>query len=151
MAMNRYSVKVIDGPVSVEALKSSPDPDFTTRDEDREVMKELMAREPLFHREEFGMTREDYERMTEADFWEVGASGRRYSREYIVESLGARYENFTYETWFIEDFQCRQISEDSYLVTYTLFQDDRETRRSTIWRRSGEDWKIFYHQGTIVE
>lgn len=149
--MNRYPVKVIDGPVSVEELKSLPNPDFTTKDEHREVMAELMAREPLFHREEFGLTQEDYERMTEPDFWEVGASGRRYSREHIVESLGTRYENLAHETWYIEDFQCRQIAEDSYLVTYTLSQDDRETRRSTIWRRSNNDWKIFYHQGTLVE
>jgi hypothetical protein len=149
--MKRYSVKVVNGPVSVEELKSRPDPDFSTKEEHREVMAELMAREPLFHREEFGMTRQDYEQMTEPDFWETGASGRRYSRNRIVESLEGRYENFTYETWYIEDFQCREISEDSYLVTYTLFEDDRQSRRSTIWRRSRGDWKIFYHQGTLVE
>ena len=149
--MKRYPVKVIDGPVSVEELKTRPDPDFTTRDEHHEVMAELMAREPLFHREASGTTRQDYERMTEPDFWEVGASGRRYSRDHIVESLEGRYENFTYETWYIEDFQCREIAADSYLVTYTLCQDDRQTRRSTIWRRSNGNWKIFYHQGTLIE
>lgn len=149
--MKRYSVKVIDGPVSFVELKSRPEPDFSTKDEHQEVMAELMAREPLFHREEFGMTKQDYERMTEPDFWEVGASGRRYSRDLIVESLDGRYKNFSYETWYVEDFQCRKIAEDSYLVTYTLFQDDRQSRRSTIWRRSNDDWKIFFHQGTLVE
>ena len=149
--MTKYAVKVIDGPVSTEELKSSPDPDFTTKEKHLEVMAELMKREPLFHREEFGTTREDYERMTDPDFWEVGASGRRYSRENVVESLEGRYKNLTHETWYIEDFQCQEVAKDNYLVTYTLFQDDRQSRRSTIWRRSDNDWKIVYHQGTLVE
>jgi len=37
------------------------------------------------------------------------------------------------------------------LLTYTLAQGARITRRATIWRRCGSDWKIVYHQGTIVE
>ncbi len=56
------------------------------------VLAELIEREPLFHREEFGRTRDDFEAMTEPEFFEVGASGRRYSRRYsrryvIDESL----------------------------------------------------------------
>jgi len=39
-----------------------------------------------------------------------------------------------------------------YLLTYTLLQDKtRLTRRSTIWRRTDGDWKIVFHQGTVVE
>ncbi|WP_156782043.1 nuclear transport factor 2 family protein [Acidihalobacter aeolianus] len=149
--MTKYSVSVVDGLVSEETLKSSPDPEFTTLEELHEVAAALRAREPLFHREAFGLTREYHERMTESDFWEVGASGRRYSREYIIESLEKRYASLIRTTWYIEDFQCREIAEQNYLVTYTLFQGERLSRRSTIWRRSGSDWKVVYHQGTLVE
>ncbi len=45
------------------------------------ILEELVRREPIFHRPEFGTTRADFERMTMPDFWEVGAYGRRYSRE----------------------------------------------------------------------
>jgi hypothetical protein len=149
--MKKHAVKVIDGTVSIEDLKSSPEPNFTTEDRHLEVMAELMQREPLFHREEFGLMREDYVQMTEPEFWEVGASGGRYSREYVIDVLESRSKNLVYETWYIEDFQCQEIATDNYLVTYTLFQGDRESRRSTIWRRAGGDWKIVYHQGTLVE
>jgi hypothetical protein len=37
------------------------------------VLAELQAREPIFHRPDFGMTRSDFERMTADDFCEVGA------------------------------------------------------------------------------
>lgn len=149
--MDRYSVKIIDGTASAAKVNSSPNPDFATKQNNLGVMAELMAREPLFHREEFGVTQQDYERMTDPDFWEVGASGRRYSRDYVIETLVSRHEHPTYETWHIEDFQCRKIADECYLATYTLFQNDRESRRSTIWRRCNGDWKIFYHQGTMVE
>ena len=110
-------------------------------------LTELFAREPLFHREEIGITREDFESMTELSFWEVGASGKRYSRKYIVETLVSRYKNVKYDRWYIEDFQCQEIVKDNYLVTYTLLQGKRQSRRSTIWRRS----EIAYHQGTLVQ
>src|SRR5262245_44008821 len=45
---------------------------------------DLLQREPLFHRPEFGTTRPDFERMMAPEFWEVGASGRRYSREFVL-------------------------------------------------------------------
>jgi hypothetical protein len=44
------------------------------------------------------------------------------------------------------------LAADLYLLTYTLLQDKvRLTRRSTIWQRTAEGWKIVYHQGTIVQ
>ena len=43
-----------------------------------------------------------------------------------------------------------EIATDNYLVTYTLIQGERITRRATIWRRTIEGWKIVYHQGTVV-
>ena len=48
------------------------------------VQEELAAREPIFHRPEHGTTRAAFERMTAEDFWETGASGRRYSRRYVL-------------------------------------------------------------------
>jgi len=38
-----------------------------------ELLAELMAREPLFHRKELGTSRMDFQAMTAPDFWEVGA------------------------------------------------------------------------------
>jgi hypothetical protein len=38
-----------------------------------------------------------------------------------------------------------------YLLTYTLFQGERTTRRSTIWERTSDGWQAVFHQGTVVE
>jgi hypothetical protein len=131
-------------------MKADMEPDLTTAPELLAVLDELRRREPIFHRPEFGDTRADFERMTEADYWEVGASGRRYSRPYVIDMLDGRHglpEPTVLET---SDFHCRQLASDVYLLTYTLSQDERVTRRSTIWRRTPDGWKIVFHQGTVV-
>lgn len=66
------------------------DPAFHTAPELREVLKELRAREPIFHRPEFGNARADLERLMHESYWEVGASGTRYSREFVLQTLLAR-------------------------------------------------------------
>jgi hypothetical protein len=114
------------------------------------VLDELIKREPIFHHPEFGTTRRDFDAMMEPEFWEVGASGRRYSREYVLDMLEKRHSTPRGENWVTRDFYCIEIAPDNYLLTYTLLQDGRLTRRLTIWRRRGSDWKIVFHQGTVV-
>jgi hypothetical protein len=62
-----------------------------------------------------------------------------------------RYSEDREDEWEAEDFHCQEIAPDNYLLTYTLHQGSRITRRSTIWRRTVNGWRIVYHQGTIVE
>jgi hypothetical protein len=117
-----------------------------------EVLEELKKREPIFHRPEFGTTRRDFENMTESNFWEVGASGRRYSREYVIDTLVERHSMPHNDNWVTSGFHCLELAPDTYLLTYTLVQDNtRVTRRATIWRKTQGGWKILYHQGTRVE
>ena len=116
-----------------------------------DVLADLRRREPIFHRPEFGSTRAEFDAMVESDFWEVGASGRRYTRKYILEALEQRVRTPAEDLWETTDFRCQELSADLYLLTYTLRQGERITRRTTIWRRSTDGWKIVFHQGTIVE
>lgn len=117
-----------------------------------DILNELRAREPIFHHPEFGTSRSDFEIMTAPEFWEVGASGKIYSREYVLDLLEERYANPLSEQLEANDFRCQQLAADLYLLTYTLIQDrSRKTRRTTIWRRTPAGWQIMYHQGTIVQ
>jgi hypothetical protein len=126
------------------------EPTFSTEPRLIPVLEELKKLEPIFHTPAFGTTRADFERFIDADYWEVGASGRRYSRTYVLDVLEKRGRVHDEETWQTRDFWCREIGPDNYLITYTLAQGERTTRRFTLWRRTTEGWKILYHQGTIV-
>jgi Uncharacterized protein conserved in bacteria len=117
------------------------------------VLAELREREPIFHRLEFGTSRTDFEAQTAPDFWEVGASGRVYSREVVWAALEERYADPGYaasDEWATSDFACREIAPDTYLLTYVLRQGERVTRRLTVWERFEGQWRILYHQGTVV-
>jgi hypothetical protein len=114
------------------------------------VAAELAAREPIFHRPEFGTRMADFEAMMDDGFFEVGASGKKYSREFVLEALQLR-DRSAAEHLVVADFACRRLTADLYLVTYQLEQaHGRFSRRSTLWRRSAQGWKILYHQGTLM-
>jgi hypothetical protein len=138
--------------IAPEAWMRALEPALTTAPELEGVLAELSRREPIFHRPEFGTSRADFERMTAEDYWETGASGRRYSRQSVLDGLEERFSVTHADVWETSGFHCRRLSEDTYLLTYTLLQDhQRLTRRTTIWRKTPDGWKIAYHQGTIVQ
>ena len=115
------------------------------------VLHELRSYEPIFHTHAFGLTTADCERRMASDYWEVGASGRRYSHAFIRETLSQHPPiDAAIANWQAIDFALQVLGPDTYLLTYTLNQNPRLTRRSTIWRNTPEGWQILYHQGTIV-
>jgi len=90
--------------------------------------------------------------MTADDYWETGASGRRYSRAAVLDGLEERFSAPHEDVWETRDFCCRRLGEDTFLLTYTLVQDqERITRRATVWQRTADGWKSVYHQGTVVQ
>jgi hypothetical protein len=115
------------------------------------VLAELVAREPLFHRPELGTTRADFAAQMAPDFWETGASGRRYERDAVLDTLADRWSRPHDDPWETGEFRVREVGPETYLLTYTLRQEERVTRRATIWQRVPGGWQVVYHQGTLVE
>jgi hypothetical protein len=115
------------------------------------VLEELRPLEPIFHTAEFGMSTADFERRMALEYWEVGASGRRYSRDFILQVLRQEPPVEAGDAgWVCSDYGLRQLGPETYQITYTLHQWKRVTRRSTLWRKSEAGWQILFHQGTIV-
>jgi hypothetical protein len=124
---------------------------FTTDPALLPILDELRPLEPIFHTPEFGLEPADFDRRTAPDYWEVGASGRRYSREFILQMLAdAPPVNAATARWRASGHALRQLGPDTYLLTYSLRQGERLTRRSTIWERTPQGWRVLFHQGTIV-
>lgn len=125
--------------------------DARATDDLSDVEAELLAREPIFHRPELGTMREDYAAQTADDFWEVGASGRVYERDYVLDRLVQRGKVAGDQGWVIADARCRDLGAHTYALTYQLDQAGRLTRRLTLWRREPGGWKALYHQGTLIQ
>lgn len=121
-----------------------------------DILEQLKAKEPIFHHPEIdGTSKEEVEKITDPNFWEVGASGNIYNREMVISTYVERYKDDKFkanDTWETKDFGIMEIAPDNYLLTYTLIQNrTRVTRRSKIWRKISYQFKILYHQGTIYQ
>jgi hypothetical protein len=81
-------------------------PNLTTNPALAGVLTELKAREPIFHRPELGTRRADFEPMTVPECGEVGASGRRYSRDFVLDEPERRYSGEYDDRWETTDFHC---------------------------------------------
>lgn len=120
-------------------------------DDTEDIRDALAEREPIFHRRAFGTTRSALEQMTDPTFWEIGASGRVYQRAEVIETVLARYAHGPEpHDWPCSGFALRALGNDTYLLTYTLHEPGRPTRRSTLWRHEASGWKILFHQGTVI-
>lgn len=113
------------------------------------LLAELRFMEDRFHAASHAATPEDFGRIVAPDFWEIGASGKRYSRAFCLEVLSQRAAQPPEDAWVTRDWQVRELGPDHALLTYTLAQPGRVTLRSTVWRRSAEGWQAVFHQGTV--
>lgn len=114
--------------------------------------EEIRAREPLFHCPAFGTSHADFDRMMAPEFFEIGASGHRYSRETVLAILAERHSQPQIKNLSVTEFSVRQIDTQIFQATYILLQPpDRWTRRSTLWRWNGFEWSVIFQHGTIMQ
>lgn len=86
------------------------------------------------------------------EFKEIGASGDYFGLRELVEDLPDD------QSWHchIQDVEYRQIAPDVIQLVYIALikRDESDTgtysRRSSIWRKEGSNWKMWFHQGTKV-
>src|SRR4051794_1625933 len=93
------------------------------------VLDELVAREPLFHRTERGTSRAAFEAMTADDFWEVGASGARYDREFVWTVLQRRNAAGVPHVWETSEFPCPPPGGNTFPPAHPPPPPRRRTRR----------------------
>jgi len=86
------------------------------------------------------------------DFVEFGSSGRTYDRRQVLYRLRRQLP----AQLAIEQFRAFELSPDAALVTYRARadsgkgRDEKYSLRSSVWVRRGGEWKIIFHQGTMV-
>ncbi len=127
------------------------EPTLTVSEALKGILEELKELEPIFHAAHFDASPEKFAQLVAPEFWEVGASGNRYSRDFALKVLTERQEPPDAAAWRTDDWHVMEAGQHNYLLTYTLFQPGRVTRRLSVWRRLGSSWQVIYHQGTVVQ
>ena len=110
------------------------------------VLAELRHYEPIFHTQEFGLSTAECERRMAPDYWEVGASGRRYSRKFILRHFEEKPPIEARRAgWSTSGHALRPLGPETFLVTYTLRQGDRTPAAQPsggVRRRAGRSCSI---------
>lgn len=86
------------------------------------------------------------------DFKEFGSSGRIYTKENILERLPSNTDDVIYR---VSDFDMKVLSDS---LVMTNFKTDKvingtervSSLRTSLWVRENDEWKIFFHQGTVI-
>jgi catechol 2,3-dioxygenase-like lactoylglutathione lyase family enzyme len=81
------------------------------------------------------------------DFLEFGSSGRRFTRQQIIEAMQVESPLRVSAT----DFRSCHLSEDAVLLTYrSVGEQGLQSLRSSLWVRRTGRWQMLFHQGTRV-
>src|SRR5690606_24230254 len=84
-------------------------PELDTPERLQPLLAELRGMEDRFHAASEAATPEDLGRIVAPDFWEIGASGRRYSRDFCLEVLSQRAAKPPEEAWVTRDWHVREL------------------------------------------
>lgn len=86
--------------------------------------------------------------LLDGGFREIGASGQEWDRASIIELPVAETPVPAPQ---VDQIRAEWLGTDVVLLTYRTSSARRVTLRSSLWRRSGDAWKLRFHQGTVMD
>lgn len=120
---------------------------------DIELFRQL---EQELHRSDIRSSPEAVSSRLADDFLEFGSSGRVYDKHLTIDSLAQEGPSDRGTLPEVRDFTVRMIAIDAVLVLYrSVRQADgglpkRTTLRSSVWKLIDGQWRMTFHQGTVV-
>jgi ribonuclease HI len=93
-------------------------------------------------------SRQSEDRLNEvldAGFLEFGASGRRWSRDAVIEALLDEAPPLEGRMMAVE---VSELAAGVLLLTYQADVEDRRSLRSSVWMWRGGEWRLRFHQVT---
>ncbi|MET7907489.1 nuclear transport factor 2 family protein [Streptomyces avermitilis] len=82
------------------------------------------------------------------DFCEFGASGRFWDRASIIAALATETDPEARPVT-TSHMKGVQLAPDLVHLTFDTDHDGRRAHRSSLWRLSGQEWLLYFHQATL--
>jgi hypothetical protein len=85
------------------------------------------------------------------DFTEFGRSGNVYNKQVVI----GRIQKEETSRMTLSDFKVVVLAPDIILATYRATKSAADGQksyslRSSVWRKAGDKWQMFFHQGTAA-
>ena len=115
----------------------------------------FLSLEQALHRPEVRASRDAVEALLADGCVEFGSSGRVYDRTSVIDGLAQEKPAAGSRVPEVMDFRAQTLAPDLVLVTYRSVSDGelgakRAVLRSSIWRFDDGEWRMVFHQGTVV-
>ena len=121
---------------------------------DASLLSTLRDLERNLHRSDVRSDPERLGALLHCDFYEVGASGKIYSRDEVLVEF--RDAPPPYEVW-AQDFECHEVVEGGALLQYRSAHIgagsslSRHVARTSLWQCNQGRWQLRYHHGTPTD
>ena len=126
--------------------QTEPEPDLFSSEELEAVAltdeEHVVAMERSLLSDEVRSDRAAVAALLHPDWQEVGRSGRLWTREDQLDVIGP------IEPVDVEVISVDRVGADTILLLWRTSTAERSTLRSTLWVRSGGQWRARFHQGT---
>jgi hypothetical protein len=106
----------------------------------------VVARELELLTPEVRTSAERVDALLHPEFFEFGASGKRWDRDAMVAAIGTELTDG--EVPRVSEVAGTRLSDTVIQVTYVTERPDRRARRSSLWRKDDGAWRVYFHQGT---
>jgi len=83
-------------------------------------------------------------------FSEFGASGRRWGRTEMLAVLAAEQPDGEEPAITAAEMTGTRLADDVIHLTYLSQRAGRRALRSSIWLRTTDGWRVYFHQGTLI-
>jgi hypothetical protein len=92
---------------------------------------------------------ERVERLLHPDFFEFGASGRRWDRQTTIAAIGSELTDGAAPA--VSTMEGVRLADTVVLVTYTTTRPGWRARRTSVWRKGDNGtWRLYFHQATVI-
>lgn len=94
---------------------------------------------------------EEIRRLLHSDFLEFDPTGGRWDRASVIDALASQQPPAGRTSVAdIHDVKGLRLSEDVVFLTYITEDGTRRHNRSSIWRKTSDGWRLYFHQGTTI-
>ena len=92
-------------------------------------------------------SRDIAERALTDDFVEYGSSGKVYNKKAVMEF----YKDISDINHNIVDYAIEFLSDTVVKATFKSDLDNKKALRTSIWKFGDNEWKMSFHQGTVIK
>jgi hypothetical protein len=121
--------------------------DSPTADQDVQAVIELELR---LQKPEVRAEPGAVEALLHPGFSEFGASGRRWERTEMLAALAAEQPGGEEPAITATEMTGTRLADDVIHLTYLSQRAGRRALRSSIWLRTPDGWRVYFHQGTLI-